>query len=153
WLVAPQVVDAGKSIPWTASELPLLVLAAGISARGLWLIVGACSLIRLRRSSTPLVPPPAAFRDAQARLGVEATIAVSDRVSGPITFGVLDAIVILPPGMADMDGTVQEAIAYHELLHVRRRDWLDEILEEVVRTVFWFHPAVWWLVGRIQLSR
>ena len=153
WFVAPQAVDVTKSIPWTVTEVALLVLVAGIAARGLWLIVGACSLVRLRRSSTPLVPPPAAFRDAQARLGVRATIAVSDRVSGPITFGVLDPIVILPPGAPEMDETVQEAIAYHELLHVRRRDWLDEVFEEVVRTVFWFHPAVWWLVGRIQLSR
>jgi TonB family protein len=48
---------------------------------------------------------------------------------------------------------VQEAIAYHELLHVLRRDWLFEILEEGIRTVFWFHPAIWWLIGRIQLSR
>src|SRR5258708_31490342 len=52
-----------------------------------------------------------------------------------------------------MPAHVQEAIAYHELLHVQRRDWLDEILEETVRSVLWFHPAIWWLIGRIQLTR
>jgi beta-lactamase regulating signal transducer with metallopeptidase domain len=48
---------------------------------------------------------------------------------------------------------VQEAIACHELLHVRRRDWLSEILEAAVVTVLWFHPAIWILVGRIRLAR
>ena len=152
WLVAPPSIEA-PSIPWTLNELLLTSLLVGIAARGLWLIVGALSLVQLRRSATPLVPAPAAFHEAQARLGVRATVAVSDRVSGPITFGLVNPIVILPPDVPGMDVQVQEAIAYHELLHVRRRDWLDEILEEIIRTVFWFHPAVWWLVGRIQLSR
>ena len=98
-------------------------------------------------------PVPSVFADAQSRLEVQATIAVSDNVSGPITFGLFDPIVIVPPGVLELDAEVQEAIAYHELLHVRRRDWVDEVFEELVRTVFWFHPAMWWLVDRIQLSR
>jgi hypothetical protein len=60
---------------------------------------------------------------------------------------------MLPPGILTMEGAVQRAIAYHELLHVRRRDWLDALVEEAIRTIFWFHPGVWWLIGRIQLSR
>ncbi len=44
-------------------------------------------------------------------------------------------------------------IAFHELLHVRRRDWAFTVLEEIVRAVLWFHPAVWWLIGQIQLLR
>jgi TonB family protein len=41
----------------------------------------------------------------------------------------------------------------HELAHVQRRDWLWVIGEEIVRSIFWFHPAVWWLVSRVQLAR
>jgi TonB family protein len=52
-----------------------------------------------------------------------------------------------------MEAELQEAIVCHELIHVRRRDWLNVLAEEAVRAVFWFHPAMWWLVGRIQLSR
>ena len=47
----------------------------------------------------------------------------------------------------------QEAIACHELTHVRRRDWAAAMIEEVVRAVFWFHPGIWWLLGQIQLAR
>jgi TonB family protein len=47
----------------------------------------------------------------------------------------------------------QKAISCHELWHVRRNDWLFGLLEEVVVALFWFHPAMWWLSSRIQLSR
>ena len=47
----------------------------------------------------------------------------------------------------------QRAVACHELLHVARRDWPWILVEEVARALFWFHPAVWWLVERIQESR
>jgi TonB family protein len=38
-------------------------------------------------------------------------------------------------------------------LHVARRDWLWIVLEEHLRVMFWFHPAVWWMVEQIQLAR
>ena len=49
--------------------------------------------------------------------------------------------------------TVQEAILCHEILHVRRRDWLFTLAEELIRSIFWFHPAIWWLLGEIGLAR
>jgi TonB family protein len=41
----------------------------------------------------------------------------------------------------------------HELLHVRRHDWLATLAEEALATVLWFHPAVHFLVARIRLAR
>jgi TonB family protein len=34
-----------------------------------------------------------------------------------------------------------------------RHDWLNVVAEEIVRTIFWFHPVLWWLIDRTQLSR
>jgi len=45
------------------------------------------------------------------------------------------------------------AIACHELIHVVRRDWLFVMAEELIRAAFWFHPAVWFVLSRIQLAR
>ena len=139
--------------PWPLASLVLLMLGAGVAIRALWLTMGAWTLGRLRRTASPLVPPPAAFSKAEARIGVRPGLYVSERVAGPITFGLRRPVVIVPPSVLAMPLHVQEAIACHELLHVRRRDWIFEVLEEAIRTVFWFHPAVWWLIGRIQLSR
>ena len=144
---------AASSTPWPIGSLILAALAAGVAIRGVWLTFGAWTLGRLRRTASPLVPPPAAFREAEARIGVRPGIYVSDRIAGPITFGLRSPVVIVPPSVLAMPDHVQQAIACHELLHVRRRDWIFEVLEEGLRTVFWFHPAIWWLIGRIQLSR
>src|SRR5262245_40857777 len=140
--------------PWlTVERILLVVLVAGLAARGGWLVIGAWVLGRIRREATPLAPLPEAIARAQTRVGTTAAMYVSARIAGPITFGLRRPVVVFPPGVASMEESVLHAIACHELLHVRRRDWLLQIVEEGVRTVLWFHPAVWWLIGRIQLSR
>ena len=144
---------AEPATPRSASSWLAIALAAGIVARLLWLALGAARLHWLRRRATPLTPLPAPFVAAQERTAVAASICVCENVSGPITFGFRDPIVIVPPAVLDMPAHVQEAIAVHELLHVQRRDWLYEVAEEGVRTLLWFHPAIWWLIERIQLAR
>ena len=134
-------------------ERLLLVLALGIGARLIWLAIGAYGLWRLRRQSVPLEALPDPINSARARIPVRARFYVSDRISGPITFGVIRPAIVLTPGICAMPAHVQEAIACHELLHVRRRDWLSEILEAAVVSVLWFHPAIWVLIGRIRLAR
>jgi len=52
-----------------------------------------------------------------------------------------------------MDESHQRAVACHEFLHVARRDWLLNLLEELVLTLFWFHPAIWWTIRNIRLGR
>jgi bla regulator protein blaR1 len=159
--IAPQGIEVeaqfspavGVAAWWSITSFALLILCAGATIRAVWLTTGAWTLARLRRTAQPLAPLPAAFCEAEARIGVQPGIYVSDRIAGPITFGWRRPVVIVPPAVLEMPLHVQEAIAYHELLHVRRRDWLFEVLEEAVRTVFWFHPAMWWLIGRVQLSR
>jgi TonB family protein len=137
----------------TVESIVLVMLSAGLVARGGWLIIGAWVLGRIRREAIPLAPLPEAIARAQTRVGTTAAMYVSARIAGPITFGLRRPIVVFPPGVASMEASVLHAIACHELLHVRRRDWLFQIVEEGVRTMLWFHPAVWWLIGRIQLSR
>ena len=136
-----------------ASRWLLLVLGAGIAARAFWLCIGASSLARLRRSAVLVDPPTPGIRSAHANVRVRADVCVSPHVAGPITFGFRRPLVILPPGVLAMDDRVQEAIVSHELMHVRRHDWLNVVAEEIVRTIFWFHPVLWWLINRIQLSR
>lgn len=138
---------------WQPGERLLVVLALGIAARLIWLAIGGYGLWRLRRRSVPLDPLPNAIITAMARVPVRARFYVSDRVSGPITFGVIRPAIVLTPGICEMPAHVQEAIACHELLHVQRRDWLYELLEAAVVTVLWFHPGIWMLVGRIRLAR
>src|SRR5262249_30661315 len=44
-------------------------------------------------------------------------------------------------------------IACHELLHVKRHDWVITVLEEVAGAAFWFNPAIWLLLAQTRLAR
>ena len=69
------------------------------------------------------------------------------------TFGLRQPVILLPTRFERMSREVQGAILAHELLHVRRKDWVWTCCEELVRSLFWFHPAMVWLIGRIQTGQ
>jgi TonB family protein len=152
-VTAVAIVPAPTQSSRSFGEVLIVLLIGGVAVRAAWLAMGALAIRRLRRGAAPLAPMPAGIREAQLRVGARGDILVSDRATGPMTFGLFRPVVLLPADVGEMAPHIQEAIAYHELIHVRRRDWINELFEEGVRTILWFHPAVWWLIGRIRLSR
>ncbi len=133
------------SLPLPKSEIALIVLAAGVLVRLCWLAAAFYRMGRMRRHSLPLRPP--------TTWSVEADIRISEAISSPVTFGFLRPVVLLPANFSKLNAAIQDAILCHEILHVRRRDWLFTLGEELVRSIFWFHPAIWWLLGEIGLAR
>jgi TonB family protein len=146
-------VAAASTGAHDVATLGLAALASIALARLLWIAVGFLSLARLRRRAKPVRPLPEGFCAAQRREGTRAGFFVSDDIGGPLTFGLWSPAVVVPPEVLDMPAPQQEAIVSHELAHVRRRDWAAAVLEEVLRAVLWFHPAMHWLVNRIRLER
>ena len=138
------VLAVGKVVWW--------LVCAGALVRLGWLCAGAVSLRRLRQRSRPAVLTPAleAIRSAVAP---RTDLRVSCDIAQPAGFGLRHPVVLLPERFFAMDPEAQCTVACHELLHVERRDWPWIVVEEVARALFWFHPAVWWLVERIQESR
>src|SRR5262249_23940377 len=141
--IAPASAPAPRRIP--ASEIALELLAAGAIARLIWLVAGFWKLWLYRRRSQPL--------RVEEPWRTHAEIRISNDVTSPVTFGLRRPVVLVPAGFPQMNQRARTAILCHELLHVDRRDWLFTVAEELVRTVFWFHPAIWWLLGEIQLAR
>ncbi len=132
----------------------VLLIAAGVTTLGiLRLVLGLRYLNRCRRQAQPLAPTPAPVSRILERLGLEVPFLVSDRLTAPLTFGWLRPAVLLPGSFCALSADQQEGVACHELLHVRRRDWPITFVEEVLRAVVWFHPAVWLILPRIALSR
>ncbi len=145
--LATQAVAAPPDTPTPLHFDPLLVLlAAGAALRLAWVGVGLLRLAFIRKSGQVMQQPPVAF-------GGSARWYVSDEVSGPVTFGWLRPTILLPKKMLELPAGAQEAIASHELFHVHRRDWLFVMAEELIRSVLWFHPAIWFVLSRIQLAR
>jgi bla regulator protein blaR1 len=78
----------------------------------------------------------------------------SVRVSVPMVVGFIKPVVLLPVGLATGLTTKQiEAILAHELAHVKRYDYLINLLQSVVEVVYFFHPALWWLSARVRTER
>ena len=71
-----------------------------------------------------------------------------------MTMGSLRAIVLLPLSAVTLLGPEElEVVLAHELAHVRRADFFWNILQTIAETLFFFHPAVWWLSARIRHER
>jgi TonB family protein len=129
-----------------------VVLAAGAVIRLAWLGLGLVRLRRLRREGVlAAVPVIEDDLDTLVRAGAEVRYVTALRQ--PITFGAWRPIVLLPAALRRQPEPVRRAVLVHELWHVRRRDWLWVVIEEVVCALFWFHPAVGWVVSRVQASR
>lgn len=149
-----QIAGSGAGSPdgWTWQQALLAVLAAGVLGRLAWIGVGLRALRSYRRESTPALLEPE-LSEMVRLLAPRARLAVSPRVGGPVTFGWRDPVILVPADFPELPVEARRGIVCHELLHVRRRDWLFVLFEEGVRALFWFHPAVWMLLSRIALSR
>ena len=78
----------------------------------------------------------------------------SRRVDVPTVIGWLRPVVLLPVStLAGLTPRQVEAILAHELAHIRRHDYLVNLLQTVVETLLFYHPAVWWLSHRIRVER
>ncbi len=149
--VAAPPARSNFTIPW--NTVALAGLSAGIAFRLLWLSLGLLRLRRYRDAAIPLDRAEDHFKDLRRTIAPEAEILVSRNVTSPVTFGVWNAVVLLPERFRDLGLDERRSIVCHELIHVQRRDWAVAIAEELVRSILWFHPAVWWLLGQIQLTR
>jgi len=155
---------------FTQGEIALAILAAGALARLAWLAVGFWRLRRYRLHSSPLhvqqrpphlwSEPPACHAAIPGGILLligecpgPPDLRLSDEISSPVTFGFRKPVILLPAGFPHLDAAIREAVLTHECLHVRRRDWLFSVVAELIREKVWFHAAIWWLLGEVQLAR
>lgn len=150
WLGQISLSEGGGA--WSADRLLIGALALGTAGRLAWLGLGLLTLRAWRRQARPFELAPA-VAGALERIDTRARLLVSPRIGSPVTFGWRHPVVLLPAGFAALPAEAQRGIVCHELLHVRRRDWLFALSEEGVRALLWFHPGVWLLLARITLYR
>ncbi len=151
----PQAAALGALATSVLPEWPVLLAALLLLGLVVQLTRVGAGLVRLRslrRHGRPW-DPPAWLRVLRDELAPPAHFLLSDATGTPATFGLRRPVILLPSAFVSMDRECQQAIAAHELVHARRRDWLALVLEETLKAVLFFHPAVHWLVGRVRLAR
>ena len=96
----------------------------------------------------------AARNATQLQLDCAVPVFSSSGTMEPGTFGIFRPVILLPDGIVDNLTPGQfEAVIAHELRHIRYRDNLTAALQMCVETLFWFHPAVWWIGAKLMDER
>lgn len=142
--------------PW----LPMLVVCwlVGMSLCSLRPLTGWLTLRRLRTIGISTVGPVLAESTQRiaARLGVTQAVSVwrSTVTKTPLVIGYLRPVLLIPVAMlAELPLAELEAILAHELAHIRRHDFLVNLWQTALETVFYYHPAVWSLSHRLRAER
>jgi beta-lactamase regulating signal transducer with metallopeptidase domain len=78
----------------------------------------------------------------------------SAAVEVPTVIGWLRPVVLLPAtSLTGLSTEQMEMILAHELAHIRRNDFFVNLMQAVVETLLFYHPAVWWISNRIRVER
>jgi beta-lactamase regulating signal transducer with metallopeptidase domain len=140
--------------------LPWLVMAwlGGVIVFSARLIGGWRLASRIR--SVAVRPAPAEWQERLEtlirRMGAwqPVRLLISSLVEVPTVVGWLHPVILMPVGaLAGLPAEHVSALLAHELAHIRRRDYLANILQSVVEAVLFYHPAVWWVSDQIRAER
>lgn len=96
------------------------------------------------------------FAVLSAKLNIAKNIEFCEtsRILTPMVIGAFRPVVLLPIGLLTGFPVAQvEAILAHELAHIRRNDYLINLLQSVTEVIYFFHPAIWWLSEKIRTER
>jgi beta-lactamase regulating signal transducer with metallopeptidase domain len=166
-----KVVDTSHSAgPETFSATPSLsawiaaleawafpVWFAGVMIFAVRPIWGSRHVARLRREGEPA---EVSLTDTVARLarrmniGRPVCVLISRLTDSPSVAGWLRPVILLPAAtLLSLSLEQLEAVLSHELAHIRRHDYLVNMLQTLAETLFFYQPAVWWVSSRIRNER
>lgn len=166
---SPEMIDDSSERPhsWSVSLQTSLRpwLAWSVAAWGVGVILcslrpllGWHTLRRLRQIglSPASLEVGLMLRRISERLGLGHSVAVwySTLAQVPVVVGYFKPAILLPISMMSSLPSAQlEAILAHELAHVWRHDFIVNLIQTLVETVFFYHPAVWWISWQIRVER
>lgn len=140
--------------------LPWLVATwiTGVLVQSLRLLAGWRIVQRMKRDSVKPVPDEWQRRltSLAIRLRVSRPVQLveSALVDVPTVIGWLKPMILIPASaLTGLTVPQLEAVLAHELAHIRRHDYLVNLVQTVVETLLFYHPAVWWLSRRIRDER
>jgi beta-lactamase regulating signal transducer with metallopeptidase domain len=140
--------------------LPLLIgiWLAGVMFLSLRLLTGWLWIQRLRTYGATAAGESwqrmASRLSRRLHIARTITLLESTLVEVPTVIGFIKPVVLLPASaLSGLSAGQLEAILAHELAHIRRHDYLVNLLQTLVETLLFYHPAVWWLSRRIRAER
>ncbi len=142
--------------PW----LPFVVAAWGVGT--FIAMVRSCTglaLLNKRAGSAPLLDMPSVRETVERlclRLKLRGIIEVRtvNFVNVAATMGWLRPVILVPFGMvANLSPVELESILAHELAHIRRRDYLANLMQSFIESLLFYHPCARWIGSDIRALR
>jgi uncharacterized protein (TIGR03435 family) len=154
------LLPAGVNIAVPPAFLPWVVAVWLTGLVVFWLRLLGGWILAERLRSRLVRPAPREWQQAldrlksRIRVSRPARLLVSSLVQAPAVMGWLRPVVLVPVGaLAGLPPEQVEALLLHELAHIRRHDYLVNLLQSFVEALLFYHPAVWWVSGHIRAER
>ena len=136
----------------------LIVIWMALAAVRIGILALQClELSHLKKTSSAA---PEGLRDTfsmltnEMRIKRRTALKLCDENSAPVAVGFWRPAVLLPSRMFTGAGVVElEQVLRHELAHIARGDDWTNLLQQTIRAVLFFHPALWWLSERLTVER
>ena len=159
-VATPRIHLKDRFIQAVEPALPYVVVGwlIGVFGLSLWHLGGWTQLQRLRRQMVKQVTPSlkTKLQQLSKALGIQKTIGLveSALLQVPTVIGHLKPVILLPTtALTGLSSEQIEAILAHELAHIKRHDYLVNMLQTVVEIFGFYHPAVWWVSRKIRVER
>ena len=167
---SPIVAIPDDGGPATFSGVPLLyrwiavfeawavpVWSAGVVIFAIRLLWSCQYVARLRRESDPAETSLVGTVSHLARrmnVARPLRVVISKLVDTPSVVGWLRPVILVPfASLMNLNASQLEAVLAHELAHIRRHDYLVNLLQSVAEMLFFYQPAIWWVSSRIRHER
>jgi hypothetical protein len=130
----------------------------GVILLSIWNGMGWVRVRRMARMEVRAVEEGWLVRlsELKARMGIGRAVALleSARVQVPTVIGWLKPVILVPASVfSGLSPRQLDAVLAHELAHVRRHDYLINLLQTLVETLLFYHPAVWWVSRQVRIER
>ena len=134
-----------------------VVWIAGVVTLSVWHVAGWWISQRFRSQgevATQAINSKAKQLAKQMVIARDVLVRTTEKLASPMVLGVVKPIVIVPSSIiTGLTSDELEAVLAHELAHVKRHDYVVNLLQSVVETLLFYHPAVWWVSRRIRIDR
>ena len=155
---ADEVVDAISSQKLFSAIVPYLlsIWMLGVVFCAMRLLSGYAHVRRLQQGRQRVEPCLARrIKSISRRIGLtNVAVYASHRIHEAAVVGFWRPAILLPASwITSLSPDVLEAIIAHELAHVRRYDVWVNLMQRIVESIFFYHPAVWWLSNHVRLER
>ncbi len=118
--------------------------------------IGYVQRIRHHKTSEPAIPWREKITELALTLGISRPVELLESaiVRSPVVIGYLKPVILLPLGLlSNIPPEQVEAILLHELAHIRRKDYLVNLVQSFAEVVFFFNPALLWISSLLREER